>query len=137
MMYKVVLPAALVSVALVITGVTVAAAQADAINIDVPAPVGKGIAGGSVQRQAASDSLLLATPAPDTPPITLAFQAKINWDLDNVSKLYFSDRLVMSLIILTTRLQNHTIQTTNGIQASWESREYVCPARVTSRHVQS
>lgn len=136
-MYKVVLPAALVSVALVITGVTVAVAQADAIKIDVPAPVGKGIASGAVQRQAASDSLLLSTPAPDTPPIQLAFQAKINWDLDNVSELYFSDRVVVSPITLTTPLQNHTIQTTNGIQASWESREYVCPARATSCHVQS
>lgn len=88
MLYKIVVPAAFVSVALVVTGVGVVAAQGEAININVPAPPAE-LAG--AQRQVASDPLLLATPASDNSPITLAFQAKINWDLDNVSELHLPD----------------------------------------------
>lgn len=91
MLYSVVLPAALISVGLVITGVGVAAAQGDATNINIPAPGSGNISSGNDLSQAASDPLLLSTPAPDMPAITLAFQAKINWDLDNVSELCFPD----------------------------------------------
>ncbi|KAJ4413902.1 hypothetical protein N0V82_008257 [Gnomoniopsis sp. IMI 355080] len=101
MLYSVVLPAALISVGIVVTSVGVVSAQGDANNINVPAPVAKNISSGNDLAQAASGPLLLSTPAPGTPVITLAFQAKIDWDLDN----------------------NHTIQTDSGTQASWESRE--------------
>ena len=51
----------------------------------------------------ASKPLLRWTPTSNSSQTLLAFQAKIDWDLDN----------------------NHTIHTPSGLRASWWSREYV------------
>lgn len=72
------------------------------------------------------DALLLPTIPTFTPEEKFAFQAKMDWDLDNVGdRLPPSRSGVLILDTWLTRAQNHTIQTNAGIQCSWWAREYV------------
>lgn len=96
MIFTFLLPALLISGGLVITGVGVAAQRAGTAasrgaDMNQPSPASQmytgaqGAAGAVVEMQPPTDPLLLADIPTFTPQSQLAFQAKIDWDLDNVS----------------------------------------------------
>lgn len=101
---KMLVPVALVAVVFYSLGVS-------AVPTTAPSPTKR-----------ASKPLLQWTPPSTISELMPAFQAKIDWDLDNVSQ---HSSYWPSLAWLTNILQNHTIHTPSGLRASWWSREYV------------
>lgn len=87
MIFTILLPTLLITGGLIITGVGVAAQNHAVSRADSQAARSQTTDDGNAMIQPPTDPLLLADIPTVTPQPQLAFQAKIDWDLDNVSYL--------------------------------------------------
>lgn len=99
MLFPSILPVLLVSFGLIITSVPVSVAR------NLPKVTASQTVGGILPVQSATNPLLFPDLPRFTPQSQLAFQAKIDWDLDNVSHLFEANfpRTTSGLILMCHR----------------------------------